>query len=171
MTRTQRGTAVIGAPPIDADVTSPPPIDIGPGATLKLGDDTQSGNFVQPIAGFPRLWPPFSDGAPPAFAVGAGGNGSGAVRGWGGSVGNGGALINNGRIIADGKGQDRALITDKIQSIVIPRVKPTVSGSNFEVLVGFDVTPEMVAFNRLGKRFRPNAGVAQAEQSGQTAAR
>ena len=69
-------------------------------------------------------------------------------------------------------GQDRALITDKIQGIVIPRVKPTVSGSNFEVLVGFDVTPEMVAFNRLGKRFRPNAGVAQAAESqpGQTAA-
>jgi hypothetical protein len=67
-------------------------------------------------------------------------------------------------------GQDRALMTDKIQGIVIPRVKPTVSGSNFEVLVGFDVTPEMVAFNRLGKRFRPNAGVAQAAagQSGQS---
>ena len=69
-------------------------------------------------------------------------------------------------------GQDRTLITDKLQGIVIPRIKPTVSGSNFEVLVGFDVTPEMVAFNRLGKRFRPNSGVAQAEgQSGQTAAR
>lgn len=73
-------------------------------------------------------------------------------------------------------GQDRTLVTDKVQGIVIPRIKPTVSGSNFEVLVGFDVTPEMVAFNRLGKRFRPNAGVAQAEQqsgqqSGQTAAR
>lgn len=73
-------------------------------------------------------------------------------------------------------GQDRTLVTDKIQGIVIPRIKPTVSGSNFEVLVGFDVTPEMVAFNRLGKRFRPNAGVAQAAadrsgQPGQTAAR
>jgi hypothetical protein len=67
-------------------------------------------------------------------------------------------------------GQDRAMVTDKIQGIVIPRIKPTVSGSNFEVLVGFDVTPDMVAFNRLGKRFRPNAGVAQASagQSGQT---
>jgi hypothetical protein len=69
-------------------------------------------------------------------------------------------------------GQDRTLVTDKIQGIVIPRVKATVSGANFEVLVGFDVTPEMVAFNRLGKRFRPNAGVAQASenQSGKTAA-
>jgi len=73
-------------------------------------------------------------------------------------------------------GQDRTLVTDKVEGIVIPRIKPTVSGSNFEVLVGFDVTPQMVAFNRLGKRFRPNAGVAQAAagqsgQSGQTAAR
>jgi hypothetical protein len=59
-------------------------------------------------------------------------------------------------------GSDRALITDKIKGIVIPRIRPTVSGSNFEVLIGFDVTPEMVAFNRLGKRFRPNAGVATA---------
>jgi hypothetical protein len=73
-------------------------------------------------------------------------------------------------------GQDRTLVTDKIEGIVIPRLKPTVSGSNFEVLIGFDVTPEMVAFNRLGKRFRPNAGVAQAAagqtgQSEKTAAR
>jgi hypothetical protein len=68
-------------------------------------------------------------------------------------------------------GQDRTMVTDKIEGIVIPRIKPTVSGSNFEVLVGFDVTPEMVAFNRLGKRFRPNAGVAQAAagQAGQSA--
>jgi hypothetical protein len=57
-------------------------------------------------------------------------------------------------------GQDRVLMTDKLMGIVIPRIRPTVSGSNFEVLVGFDVTPEMVAFNRDGKRFRPNAGVA-----------
>jgi hypothetical protein len=40
--------------------------------------------------------------------------------------------------------------------IKIPRGKASVSGSNFEVLVGFDVTPEMVAFNREGKRFRAN---------------
>ena len=32
--------------------------------------------------------------------------------------------------------------------------------SNFEILVGFDVTPEMADFNRLGKRFRVNARVA-----------
>ena len=68
-------------------------------------------------------------------------------------------------------GQDRVLITDELKGIVIPRVKATVSGSNFEVLVGFDVTPEMVTFNRLGKRFRPNAGHESAQnQSGNTAA-
>jgi hypothetical protein len=66
-------------------------------------------------------------------------------------------------------GTDRVLITDKVQGIVIPRTKATVSGANFEVLVGFDVTPEMVAFNRDGKRFRANAGVAQAS-AGQPAA-
>ena len=56
-------------------------------------------------------------------------------------------------------GADRALVTDKVYGISIPRARATVSGSNFEVLVGFDVTPEMVAFNRDGKRFRPNATV------------
>jgi hypothetical protein len=69
-------------------------------------------------------------------------------------------------------GQDRVLMTDSLKGIVIPRTKATVSGSNFEVLIGFDVTPEMVAFNRLGKRFRANAGVATAAAApGQTASR
>jgi hypothetical protein len=67
-------------------------------------------------------------------------------------------------------GQDRVLMTDSLKGIVIPRTRATVSGSNFEVLIGFDVTPEMVAFNRQGKRFRANAGVATAN-SGQTASR
>ncbi len=53
-------------------------------------------------------------------------------------------------------GADRTLMTDKIFGVSIPRARSSVSGSNFEVLVGFDVTPEMVAFNRDGKRFRPN---------------
>ena len=34
------------------------------------------------------------------------------------------------------------------------------SGSNFEVLIGFEVTPQMAAFNREGKRFRLNVGQA-----------
>jgi hypothetical protein len=67
-------------------------------------------------------------------------------------------------------GQDRVLVTDKLQGITIPRARASVSGGNFEVLVGFDVTPQMVAFNRDGKRFRPNAGVAAAASPGAAAA-
>lgn len=58
-------------------------------------------------------------------------------------------------------GQDRVYLTDTINDIVIPRAKATVSGNNFEVLVGFDVTPEMADFNRQGKRFRVNVGGQQ----------
>ena len=61
-------------------------------------------------------------------------------------------------------GRDRVLVTDRVNGIMIPRADADVSGSNFEVLVGFDVTPEMADFNRQGKRFRVNAGaVAQAQ--------
>lgn len=54
-------------------------------------------------------------------------------------------------------GQDRIAVSDRLQDILIPRADSKVSGSNFEVLVGFDVTPAMADFNRLGKRFRENA--------------
>ena len=67
-------------------------------------------------------------------------------------------------------GQDRVAVEDTINDIVIPRADKTVSGENFEILVGFDVTPEMADFNREGKRFRINAGgpqVAQAQTGGQ----
>ena len=55
-------------------------------------------------------------------------------------------------------GQDRVGGTDTISGITIPRADKTVSGNNFEILVGFDVTPEMADFNRDGKRFLINAG-------------
>jgi len=55
-------------------------------------------------------------------------------------------------------GQDRTSKVDTIKEIVIPRADATVSGENFEILVGFDVTPQMAEFNRQGKRFRVNAG-------------
>lgn len=45
------------------------------------------------------------------------------------------------------------------QVVVIPRADTTTSGDNFEILVGFDVTPQMAEFNRTGSRFRVNAGV------------
>jgi hypothetical protein len=55
-------------------------------------------------------------------------------------------------------GQDRVTDTQEINGIVIPRKDNNVSGANFEVLIGFDVTPAMADFNRQGKRFRPTAG-------------
>lgn len=55
-------------------------------------------------------------------------------------------------------GQDRVFATETLNTITIPRADAKVSGGNFEVLIGFDVTPEMAAFNRDGKRFRVNAG-------------
>jgi hypothetical protein len=58
------------------------------------------------------------------------------------------------------EGQDRVYVTEDIGNIEIPRNATTVSGSNFEVLIGFEVTPEMAAFNRDGKRFRLNVGQA-----------
>jgi hypothetical protein len=66
-------------------------------------------------------------------------------------------------------GQDRAYTTQTIEQITIPRADAKVSGGNFEVLLGFDVTPEMAAFNREGKRFRVNAGQTAQNASGQAA--
>jgi hypothetical protein len=57
-------------------------------------------------------------------------------------------------------GEDRVNKVEAFDNIVIPRKDTKVSGANFEVLVGFDVTPEMADFNRAGKRFRANAGQA-----------
>ena len=51
-------------------------------------------------------------------------------------------------------GQERIDLNQTIENIVIPRADLGVSGSNFEVLVGFDVTPQMAEFNREGKHFR-----------------
>ena len=55
-------------------------------------------------------------------------------------------------------GADRVSVRDKLEGITIPRAAVTTSGSNFEVLIGFEVTPQMAAFNRDGKRFRVTAG-------------
>lgn len=48
--------------------------------------------------------------------------------------------------------------TEQIERIVIPRANGEISGENFEILVGFELTPEQLAFNRSGSRFRINAG-------------
>ena len=58
------------------------------------------------------------------------------------------------------EGEDRVYVTEDIAQIVIPRAGIATSGSNFEVLIGFEVTPQMAAFNREGKRFRLNVGQA-----------
>jgi hypothetical protein len=57
------------------------------------------------------------------------------------------------------------------QTIVIPRANASVSGDNFEILVGFEVTPAMAEFNRTGSRFRVNAGTAPAADPAQPPAR
>jgi hypothetical protein len=68
-------------------------------------------------------------------------------------------------------GKDRVTMTDSINNIVIPRGSMTTSGANFEVLIGFDVTPKMAEFNRVGKRFRVNAGATAVASAGDTTAR
>jgi hypothetical protein len=55
-------------------------------------------------------------------------------------------------------GQDRVQVTEKVDEIIFPRANDTTSGENFEIVVGFVVTPEQQAFNADGKRFRVSAG-------------
>lgn len=55
-------------------------------------------------------------------------------------------------------GADRVTVTETIENVIIPRRDATVSGSNFEVFVGFELNDEELEFNRAGKRFRVNAG-------------
>lgn len=52
--------------------------------------------------------------------------------------------------------KDVVYLTESVPGIVIPRANETVSGSNFEVIVGFDLTPEQLAYNRSGTRFTIN---------------
>ena len=56
------------------------------------------------------------------------------------------------------KGQDRVRVTETIDEFRIPRASDTTSGENFEVVVGFVVSPEQRDFNADGKRFRVSAG-------------
>lgn len=64
------------------------------------------------------------------------------------------------------EGEDRVYVRETINRIEIPRAEMTTSGSNFEILIGFEVTPQMAEFNRDGKRFRLNVG-AQASNTAQ----
>ncbi len=56
------------------------------------------------------------------------------------------------------RGQDRVEVIEEFAPITIPRATPSTSGSNFEVLLGFELTDEQLQFNRDGLRFRVNAG-------------
>jgi hypothetical protein len=54
---------------------------------------------------------------------------------------------------------DRSVAVErvKIDKITIPRAGQNVSGTNFEVIVGFTVTPEQAVYNRSGKSLKfPN---------------
>lgn len=55
-------------------------------------------------------------------------------------------------------GVDRVSVTEKVDRISIPRANEDTSGANFEIIVGFVITPEQRAFNADGKRFRVNVG-------------
>ena len=48
--------------------------------------------------------------------------------------------------------------SDLVGRIEIPRKDASISGGNFEVLIGFDLTEKQLDFNRQGKRFRLDAG-------------
>jgi len=54
--------------------------------------------------------------------------------------------------------EDRVFLTETVDAISIPRADAGTSGVNFEILVGFELTEEQIAFNRSGQRFRVAAG-------------
>lgn len=51
-------------------------------------------------------------------------------------------------------GQERVEVNSILDNIIIPRKDQSISGANFEILIGFDVTEQMINFNRDGKQFR-----------------
>ncbi len=59
---------------------------------------------------------------------------------------------------ADFDGQKVTGTRQVIDTIRIPRVDETISGANFEILVGFELTDAQLEFNRAGKRYRLDAG-------------
>tara|TARA_R110002072_G_scaffold17079_4_gene65538 strand:+ start:4130 stop:4717 length:588 start_codon:yes stop_codon:yes gene_type:complete len=55
-------------------------------------------------------------------------------------------------------GEDRVFLQETIDRITIPRADEGISGDNFEIIVGFDLTEDQIAWNRTGQRFRANSG-------------
>ncbi|MEM0987083.1 MAG: hypothetical protein AAGJ32_12625 [Pseudomonadota bacterium] len=62
-------------------------------------------------------------------------------------------------ITADFDGGKVDGMTETLREIRIPRVDGSISGANFEIIVGFVLTEEQLQFNRDGKRFRLDAQV------------
>jgi hypothetical protein len=75
------------------------------------------------------------------------------------------AKLNNNLKVTFPKGVDEVRRKVTVNGIVIPRATETISGVNFEVLVGFDLTDEQLEFNRSGKRFLMNVGVETRKQA------
>jgi hypothetical protein len=55
------------------------------------------------------------------------------------------------------RGEQVVTHRERIEEIIIPRATADTSGENFEILVGFELTPEQLQFNRDGRRFRIDA--------------
>lgn len=56
------------------------------------------------------------------------------------------------------EGEDVVRVSESIDKIVIPRATQGTSGANFEIITGFVLNPDQIAFNADGKRFRVSAG-------------
>lgn len=71
----------------------------------------------------------------------------------------------NGKVLAkeyfNAQGEFRrgnvAAKTELVNKITIPRADESISGVNFEIVVGFELSPEQLEFNRSGQRFRLDA--------------
>jgi hypothetical protein len=51
------------------------------------------------------------------------------------------------------RGTDTVFKTETLREIAIPRASESVAGTNFEIIVGFELDERELAFNRDGKRF------------------
>ena len=59
---------------------------------------------------------------------------------------------------AEFRGREVTSKSELVNRITIPRADGSISGVNFEIVVGFELTNEQLEFNRAGKRFRLDAG-------------
>ncbi|MFN4185964.1 MAG: hypothetical protein ACK4M6_14400 [Hyphomonas sp.] len=64
---------------------------------------------------------------------------------------------------AEFRGKTLTSKSELVNRITIPRADSSISGVNFEIVVGFELTAEQLEFNRAGKRFRLDAGSGLSE--------